>query len=506
MIAMKQLANTCAAFLTLLFFGGCSSLRSPSSDRLDQQIARADAAYRSLDANHVLAYNKAVESITRRIDGATPNQLLSELESVGVKLDQPKITLPLARYDVVTRPVLANEPRSVGVPMLLDYDTSNAPLYPRDGLMVPATAVYRRIRNTPHLSLLTGKNSIELNGSAYLLKIDNVAPVTEMARRGRHVARAGLPNLLRPGGMMEGPRIYLTEPYDPNKITILMVPGLQSTPFAFVDLIKAMRLDPEINKHVQVWTFLYATGTPVLFNAFELRQQLEKTIALVDPHDHDFATRHIVVLGHSMGGLMVHTLVSSSGNKLWNALFASRPQRLRGDKATIRELADLLHFRRNPRVVAAIFAATPHRGSKLAESWIGHVAASLIRLPLDLQSDIVSVISANPDAATPTAKAFHRELNISSVRTLSPRDPALQALADLAIQVPFHSVIGQHGSGPIETSSDGVVPYLSSHLDGAISELVVRSGHGVCENPDAQHEVIRILRLQLDNRWRLAKR
>jgi hypothetical protein len=506
MIAMKQLANTRAAFLTLLFFGGCSSLRSPSSDRLDQQIARADAAYRSLDANHVLAYNKAVESITRRIDGATPNQLLSELESVGVKLDQQKITLPLARYDVVPQPALPNESRAVGVPMLLDYDTSNAPLYPRDGLMVPATAVYRRIRNTPHLSLLTGKNSIELNGSTYSLKVDNVAPVTEMARRGRHVARAGLRNLLRPGGMVEGPRIYLTEPYDPNKITILMVPGLQSTPFAFVDLIKAMRLDPAVSKHVQVWTFLYATGTPVLFNAFELRQQLEKTIALVDPHDHDFATKHIVVLGHSMGGLMVHTLVSSSGNKLWNALFASPPQRLRGDKATIRELADALHFRRNPRVVAAIFAATPHRGSKLAESWIGHVAASLIRLPLDLQSDIVSVISANPDSATPTAKAFHRELNISSVRTLSPRDPALQALADLPIQVPFYSVIGQHGSGSIETSSDGVVPYSSSHLDGAAGELIVRSGHGVCENPDAQREVIRILRLQLHNRSRLAKR
>jgi hypothetical protein len=203
---------------------------------------------------------------------------------------------------------------------------------------------------------------------------------------------------------------------------------------------------------------------------------------------------------------MVHTLVSSSGDKLWNALFASRPQRLKGEESIIRRLADALHFRRNQRVVAAIFAATPHRGSKIADSWIGHLVASLIRLPLDLQSDIVNIISANPDAATPTAKAFHRELNISSVRTLSPRDPALQALADLPVEVPFYSIIGQHNAGPIETSSDGVVSYSSAHLDGATSELVVRSGHGVCENPDAQREVIRILRLQLDNRWRLAKR
>src|SRR5215469_9475698 len=126
------------------------------------------------------------------------------------------------------------------------------------------------------------------------------------------VAQAGFQNMLHPGAMRERMGIYLTEPYDPNKITLLLVPGLQSTPFAFVDLMKAMRLDPVVGKRVQVWTFLYATGTPVLFNALELRQELEKTVRIVDPHNRDFATRHIVVVGHSMGGLMAHTLVSTS--------------------------------------------------------------------------------------------------------------------------------------------------------------------------------------------------
>ena len=143
---------------------------------------------------------------------------------------------------------------------------------------------------------------------------------------------------------------------------------------------------------------------------------------------------------------------------------------------------------------------------QLAESWIGHLAASLIHLPPDLQSDIVNVVSENPDAATPTAQAFHRDMNFSSVRTLSPRDPVLQAMADLPIDVPFHSIIGQHNPSPIETSSDGVVPYASAHLDGAASELVVRSGHGVCENSDAQREVIRILRLELQSGRAVARR
>ena len=43
---------------------------------------------------------------------------------------------------------------------------------------------------------------------------------------------------------------------------------------------------------------------------------------------------------------------------------------------------------------------------------------------------------------------------------------------------------------------DGVVPYWSSHLDGAESELIVRSGHEVFTKPEAVREIIRILRLE----------
>jgi hypothetical protein len=136
----KRIAKTSAAFLALLFFGGCASVKSTWSSGLDQQIAQADAAYRILNANHVSAYNNALESIARQIDGETPDQLRSQLDSVGVKLDQPKIRLPLAAYHVAPQSRMPNELRGIGVPMLLDYDTSNAPVYPRDGLVILATA------------------------------------------------------------------------------------------------------------------------------------------------------------------------------------------------------------------------------------------------------------------------------------------------------------------------------------------------------------------------------
>jgi triacylglycerol esterase/lipase EstA (alpha/beta hydrolase family) len=285
-----------------------------------------------------------------------------------------------------------------------------------------------------------------------------------------------------------------------------MVHGLQSTPFAFVRLVEAIRRDRTLNERFQVWTFLYGTGTPVLFNALELRREMEKTVRVLDPRDHDFATRHIIVLGHSMGGLMAHTLVSSSDEKLWNALFEVPPQRLRGDREMIRRFAEGMHFRRNARIVRAIFAATPHRGSKLADSWIGHIGESLIRVPSNVQTNVVTVMSDNRELSTLAARTLERAMNFSSVRTLSPRDPALNALVDLPIETPFHTIIGQHDNGPTESSSDGVVVYASAHLDGAASELVVRSGHNVCENVDAQREIIRILRLELQRESSLAQR
>jgi hypothetical protein len=90
---------------------------------------------------------------------------------------------------------------------------------------------------------------------------------------------------------------------------------------------------------------------------------------------------------------------------------------------------------------------------------------------------------------------FHHKGRFSAVRTLSPKSTALIVLSKLPLEVPYHSVMGQQRPGPKGRGSDGVVPYWSSHLDGAQSELIVRSEHGVFRNSEAVQEVIRILHL-----------
>jgi hypothetical protein len=63
----------------------------------------------------------------------------------------------------------------------------------------------------------------------------------------------------------------------------------------------------------------------------------------------------------------------------------------------------------------------------------------------------------------------------------------------MAKPIPYHSIIGDRGRGDTPNSSDGVVPYWSSHLDGAQSEKIVPSGHGAEQSRQGIGEVLRIL-------------
>ena len=84
----------------------------------------------------------------------------------------------------------------------------------------------------------------------------------------------------------------------------------------------------------------------------------------------------------------------------------------------------------------------------------------------------------------------------NGVRNLSNQDPFIQAAAELPIgqRVYYHSIIGNYTPDlEVLLSSDGVVPYASSHLAGADSELVVPSWHSVQETPQAIIEIRRVL-------------
>src|SRR5215831_16340719 len=162
------------------------------------------------------------------------------------------------------------------------------------------------------------------------------------------------------------------------------------------------------------------------------------------------------------------------------------------------QLDGLLRFHREPFITRVVFICVPHRGSLLAESFAGKIGHMLIAVPAAALTPVRLVLEQAGMALTPEVKEALKE-EPTSIKGLSPQNPIIQALAGIAIDrgVPFHSIIGDRGLDGGEQSSDGGVPYTSSHLVGAESELIVPADHAATAHPLTVLEVKRILHLHL---------
>jgi pimeloyl-ACP methyl ester carboxylesterase len=334
---------------------------------------------------------------------------------------------------------------------------------------------------------------VEVNGKPWPLAADFSAPVATLADHARALRRTAFEGMLDSRKIARREKMYLIQPYDPDRIPLLMIHGLKSTPVAFANLVNDLLADPEIRKRYQIWHYHYPTGTPVLMNAMTLRRVLDETTRQLDPDGRDFAMRNMVVIGHSMGGVISHTLAADSGWALWDSAVSRRPEQLAGPASAIQVLRDLYVFQHHPAVKRVIFIAAPHRGSIYADNWLGSLGQKLLHADPAVIEALRPAVEPNRAMITPFLVKLIDEGKVSSIRTLSGRSPALMALAGIRPSVPFHSIIGQKHAGPVEKGTDGFVAYPSSHLDGAESELIVPSGHNAYRSPQAVEEVRRIL-------------
>lgn len=298
------------------------------------------------------------------------------------------------------------------------------------------------------------------------------------------------------------PRIYLMQPYDPERRTVIMLHGLASSPEAWINVANEVLGDETLRRRYQIWQVYYPTNAPLPLNNFAIREAVTQTLQHFDPTGHAPASQNITLIGHSMGGVLSRLMVSSSQDKLWDALLASYPMQGAQQRRIEEKLAPYLRFEPLPQVSDAIFIASPHRGTDFANNRISRWVANLITLPVamlgqlsDISRELIRIAPGRQDAGP---------LRIpNSIDNLSDRDPFVRLSSGLPMnpRVRFHSIIGNDTPGLAQAlSSDGIVPYASAHLDGAASELVIPSAHSVQENPLAILEIRRILREQLKPR------
>ena len=340
-------------------------------------------------------------------------------------------------------------------------------------------------------------DAIELNGVQVPLAADFTAPFGLLISRSQ-LKDIGLSQTLSSANWIDEAGFYMTEPFDPHKIPIITVHGLLSSPITWINLQNDLMDDPVIRKHYQIWHFFYPAGLPILVSAELFREKLEDLYNFFDPQRQSLALENAVVIAHSMGGLITKTAISDSGDQLWERTFHKPPAELQLSAALRAQLDRLLMFHREPFIKRVIFICVPHRGSLLAESFAGKIGRLLIAVPATVLTPVRLVMEQASTALTPDVKEALQE-DPTSIKGLSPHNPFIQALAGIAIDrgVPFHSIIGDRGLDGGEQSSDGVVPYTSSHLAGAASELVVPADHAATAHPLTVLEVKRILKLHL---------
>jgi pimeloyl-ACP methyl ester carboxylesterase len=300
-----------------------------------------------------------------------------------------------------------------------------------------------------------------------------------------------------------GGALYTLTPYRPGHVPVVLIHGTASSPARWADLVNELNADPQIAPRIQFWLFAYNTGNPILYSAGLLRETLIKTVAELDPQGTDAALHHMVLIGHSQGGLLAKLMVIDSGTRFWDNISEAPIQDLQVSAETRAVLQRSLFMTPLLFVDRVVFVATPHRGSSLAGLLIGRFRWLIdwaLRLPPNILRMTGEVLTGSED---PLLRYRLQQGLPRSVNNMSPGHPTIQILASLPVApgVTVNSIIAIKGGGrSLDEAGDGVVSYRSAHLDEAQSELIVESGHSVQGNPDAIEEIRRILIEQLATR------
>jgi pimeloyl-ACP methyl ester carboxylesterase len=318
------------------------------------------------------------------------------------------------------------------------------------------------------------------------IEVDYTTPVAVMVSSLK--PPSGIDALIHTGDFAKRSGLIMFQPYRPDRITVLFVHGLASGPETWLPLFNRLLADEAIRTRFQFAFWFYPTGATSLESAANLRRALEEAHHALGPES-NFRERGVgVICAHSLGGVISSTLVTDSGDKLWNTVFTVPPAELPVDDAVRQDIVDRFEFEHLPYVKRIIYYATPHRGAPEASTGLMQWASGLIRLPKEL-------FDRDQAKLNKYVRKDVRSKHYTVAQSLSAHNPVFEALADLPVApgVIYHSIIGDKDQAGKKGGMDGLVPYWSSHLDGAASEVIYKSGHSVQQTPQAARETRRIL-------------
>jgi hypothetical protein len=232
------------------------------------------------------------------------------------------------------------------------------------------------------------------------------------------------------------------------------------------------------------------------YSASLLRNDLMAIQQQYDPDGDNPNFNQMVLVAHSLGGILSHMINQDSGDTYWDNIFTLPFDDIPLSDTSKDFIEPIMFFDRPRFVKRIVFLASPHRGSKVADSIIGKLGAGMIKQPKEVVRLVREIDSLDQADINFNPKAFKRRIP-NSIAQLSPSSSVLQTMNSIPMNsdVPYHSIIASKNKHLGPGGWDGLVAYESAHLQGAESEIVVASEHFVQDHPLAIAEVKRILLL-----------
>ena len=306
--------------------------------------------------------------------------------------------------------------------------------------------------------------------------------------------------------------MYMLSPYDPEKIPVIMVHGIWSSPVTWAHMYNDLRAIPEVHENYQFWFYAYPTGQPFWISARQMREDLAQIRRDLDPGLDSPALDDMILIGHSMGGLVSQLQVIDSGEVFWEKLVSKRPfSALHGDPDNLALLKETFFFNANSSIDRVVTIASPNHGSSAANATTQWIGKKLFTLPSTLTNDFASLARMNSSIlgdgtilTTPT-----------SVDSLAENSPIFEVMesAHRPDSVAFNNIIGQtvkrgfFASTPTPTTGDGVVSIESARSRFADSEVIIPAEHmSIHQHPKCILEVRKILTQNLVDKDRIRQR
>ena len=523
---MKHMLTVALAFVSMFLLPSCQGLQSTSLEQAHEAwqvmqqekngTASAKAALQKYDHAVALVVHslRAREGTAAwgkeiRLGGARPWRLTFDAPARPVSA----CTLALAEFahcQPASEVKLHGFERVVahgglGVPVVLAQDAPRRvqqPFHPPNGEYLPATAVLEFPPNVPgHAAearlrfynplvvseIVVGRHSQSL--------AENLTAALQATLTGVSVEENEPGKQAASASGEHASRLFFLSRYDKGRVPVVFVHGMLSGPDVWKNSINELYANASLRRRYQPVCFSYPTRLPVPASAARLRELLTRSRNCFDPHHQDAGFDRMVLVGHSMGGLLARMQVMDSGNDFWRAFFTVTPRRMAGelDAETQHMLEQAMFFKHRNDVRTVVFISTPHQGSVLANnSLLRTLVRTLLFLP-KTAGEQVKALTALPAAFIhPASRAFHA-WGIGGVENLAAKHPYSRALARHPVGVPFHSIIATRNAVDCRESSDGIVPYWSAHLDGAASETTVPHPHRCLEKAETVQAVMKIL-------------